>query len=222
MRKQILRILAAVIALSMMIWLMSCTNPPQNTNQSTASSNAANTANKEGEESQYKGGCGKVDIETAMNNILSGTDPKIDHVADQFNGKNIQFGVYTDEEGQYVIVIAGGVSDGKPGENSKNLEIMENVIKAVDQLVLKSCAFKAVFVSRDEFKSLTENQITLRQIKGFDWSSCEWPDIACPGGQCKPTCDGSVANSNANKGSNANASSNANSNSNANANANRP
>ena len=134
-----------------------------------------------------------------MDKILKGNEDeeKIDYVKDQYDGtghpdpkfRNIKFRVVT-EGGQNVIVIEGGLSDGKDAKPNENLEIMELVIRAVDQIVKKNCAFKAVFVKRGTLDQVETGTLRVDQIEGFDWSSCEWPNVACSGGECKPSCDG--------------------------------
>jgi hypothetical protein len=65
---------------------------------------------------------------------------------------------------------------------------MESVVKAIDQLVKKDCVWKAEFVKYGTFVKLDKGEIALSDIQGFDWSICEWPKIACPGGECLESC----------------------------------
>jgi hypothetical protein len=87
-----------------------------------------------------------------------------------------------------MIVIQGGLSDGKKGDDDLNSEFMEKFTKAVDQLVKKNCAFKAVFVPYGTFPRVDSGKLRVRDIEGFEWSSCEWPKIACPDGVCAEVC----------------------------------
>jgi hypothetical protein len=93
---------------------------------------------------------------------------------------------------------------------------MEKLIKDVDQRVKKN-HFKAVFVKYGTVEALDKYDLRPEDIEGFQWSSCDWPNIACPGGYCAPSCvrkDGNSMNSNANTNRNTNTNSNTNANSN--------
>jgi len=229
MKRQLFRIVLLVIALAIGFWLMSCATGPEKTNQTSITE-----AEKSGSDHHD---CSKKGIEDEMKKILTGNGGNIEYVAEQYKGPdpdhpsndpwNIDVRVLTYTNGQKVVVIEGELSDGRPENQGKNREIMELVTKAVDELITKNCVFKAVFVERGTLERLDKNEINPDTIAGFNWSSCDWPTVACPGGVCsQPPCarlvNGNTANQNSNANGNSSSNGNANSNSNINSNGNRP
>jgi hypothetical protein len=217
MKKQVTVVSVLLLSLFLAFLIMSCSPGSQNSNQT----NANTVTNSTPRTTQ----CSDSEITTEMDKII-----KNNGIENQHNGngnpKHIKYFEYyiANDGDKKILLIEGGISDGNGPNTGGNHEFMEKVIKAIDQLVTHNCVFKAEFVKYGTTRLLREGKIKLSDVQGFDWSVCEWPKIACPGGECLDSCPGmevSNANMPAATPGNSNANSPANSNSNANANANR-
>lgn len=222
MNKQLLGILLLVFGLTSVFLIMSCAPATQNTNQA---SNANVVAARE---VKFTKPCTLSSVNTDTNSMINAAGLKDQHdgTGNQYGLKNIDYKVF--EMGNPVVkvmFIQGAISDGKRNDNSKNSEHMEKLIREIDQLITKDCVDKAVFVKRGTFDSLSKGELKAEDIRGFEWSTCEWPNMPCAGGTCAQMCPEAVANvsSNANSNwtTNSNSNSNSNSKSNANSNTNR-
>jgi hypothetical protein len=211
MKKQLTLVSVLLLSLVIAFLIMSCASPTQNSNQ-TANANAnASTANKpdELEECSFNG------ITNSMNKIFKDTGIENQHTGNgnQYGTKNIVFKP-VQMGTEWVLLIEGGISDGKKDKPNENAEHMEKFIKAVDQIITKTCITRAMFVQRGTIERLEKGTLGLGDVPGFDWSTCDWPNIACPDGRCLERCpdksgpSGTPSNSNAgnaNSGGNANA-----------------
>ena len=108
----------------------------------------------------------------------------MDHSA---NLKYFKYDVIEDGEWK-VLVIEGGLSDGTKDTSMGNAELMEWMVRDVDQMVKKNCAFKTVFVKAGTLEAVKSGGLKREEIEGFEWSACEWPEVACPGGYCAQVC----------------------------------
>jgi hypothetical protein len=224
MKKQLTVVSILGLCVVLAVFILSCSPTPQNTNQ------ANNANNSNGNTVVITSPCSKASIEADMDKIVKNVGIENQHTGNgnPNNYKYFQFRVI-EEGSQKVLIIQGGISDGKKNDPSSNSEFMEKLIKDVDQLVKKDCVFKAVFVKYGTLEALDKGQIKTEDIEGFDWSACEWPMVACAGGVCSENClsaeslskTASNANYNSNSNANANANKNSNSNTNKNANTNR-
>lgn len=196
--------LASVLAMTLAI--MSCSPAPQNSDQPTnAHANAANGPEKE--TSRLSKPCTKKDIDDEMKKIIK--EVGIENQALKYD--------VMEDGGKWILLIEGGISDGKKNDPNGNSEFMEMLIKSVDQLVETNCVFNAIFVSQGTIEDVRAGRRLLRDVEGFEWSSCDWPNQPCPGGICANPCPGiasnvggspapgnnaNTANANANKDSN--------------------
>ncbi len=192
------------------IFMISCSSPTQNTNQ-TANANANNSNT-----SAKLTNCSESVIITEMNKIIkdAGIEDQKNGTGNQYGTKNINFKP-VQMGNEWILLIEGGISDGKKDKPSENSEHMEKFVKAVDQIITKTCVSRAMFVQRGTIERVNNGALGLGDIPGFDWSTCDWPNVACPNGQCMERCPdkatpgGTPSNSNT---GNANSSGNANAN----------
>jgi hypothetical protein len=157
-----------------------------------------------------------------MNKIIkdAGIEDQQKGTGNQYGTKNIAFKP-VQMGTEWVLLIEGGISDGRKNKPNENDEHMEKFIKAVDQIITKTCVTRAMFVERGTVDRLEKGLIGPGDIPGFDWSTCDWPNVACPNGQCMERCPDKTTPSttpsntnsgNANSGGNANANTAANTN----------
>jgi hypothetical protein len=215
MKKQLTVVSILGLCFVLAVLILSCSPTPQNTNQA----NSANNTN--GNTVVITSPCSKGSIEADMDKIVKNVGIENQHNGNgnPNNYKYFQFRVI-EEGSQKVLIIQGGISDGKNNDPNGNSEFMEKLIKDVDQMVKKNCVFKAVFVKYGTIEALDSGQLQPADIKGFDWSACEWPMVACAGGVCSENCilteSASSSAAKTNYSSNSASSSNTNTNKNAN------
>ena len=144
--KKLLTLCSMLILVLILVFLgMSCSQPSQNANlvaNANTNANSANTVPKL-TDCSYNG------ITNEMNDIVKsvGLEDQNKGTGNQYLTKNIQFKPVQIET-KWVLLIEGGISDGKKNDPSNNSEYMEKFVKAVDQIVTKTCVSRAIFVKR--------------------------------------------------------------------------
>ena len=200
MKKQLLGILLLIFALSVVFLIMSCAPATQNTNVASNANAMSSSVVKPTKP------CTKSSVDSDANLMVNAADLKNQHegTGNQYGHKNFDFRVIeVGPQKLKVLLIQGGISDGKKNEPDKNSEHMEKFIKEIDELITKDCVDRAIFVPRGSFARLDRGELRPDDIVGFEWSTCEWPNMPCAGGVCAETCPG-MENPTANTAANAN------------------
>jgi len=221
MKKQLIGFSILALSLALVFLVMSCA-PTQNTNQPL---NANTNANSNTEATLTD--CSENGINTEVNKIIKNSGIENQHTGsgNQYGTINLKFKPIQMGT-EWVLLIEGGISDGKKDKPSSNSEFMETFIKNVDQIITKTCVSRATFVNPGTIEKVEKGSLGIGDIPGFDWSTCDWPNVACPNGGCYERCPGktnpsSTPRTESNTNSNTSVNSNRNGNTSANGNANR-
>jgi len=201
-----IRISAGIISLGALLYFLACSpatkndNSSQNQNVSSASGNNApmdlSACTDFGSD---PGGAHAKGIKKGIKDKMSASLKKLLKDADNPTG-TFTIDVQKAENALYFVAYVRGRVSG-----DDNLKELSNILNDFQG---KSECLRMVYLLPDQTTNITTGD------PGFEWSSCEYPMVVCPNGEC---CHPTTANTNT---SNVNTNSNGNSNANANANSN--
>ena len=201
--------LALTVLLAVFLFILSCGTGPDNTNQNQnqnltrVNANLAvidsndpckQTTSAAKKEKLREKVIGKIDNDPILKKQYYGYGQY--PPGHQNDPPRFSFEVTDGPYGSVEIHFKGDISG--PGQ-------LEALVDFLDDYQKKGCLERVTFTSMNSLSSSPPGD-------DFEWSYCEWPTVACPGGVCaEPPCAGS-SNSNANSPPSGNSNTNSNSN----------
>ena len=165
--------LTAVIVV--VLWIMSCTTGPQNTNQAIKELNS-NAANANTAAIFFDKACDESNIDSRVIEVQRRINEELE---DDDELKEGRVKVLVRKVGQgYLELLVEGYAGGYDELNDLSHIIKKFMNKE------KRCVLSVSFVPTGTVQPAANT--SLNQI--FRWSACEWPLIACPGGECAKAC----------------------------------
>ncbi|HEY2847601.1 MAG TPA: hypothetical protein VGI80_07265 [Pyrinomonadaceae bacterium] len=207
MKNPILRSAAVAAILYTLVIASSCGDRQSNTtaNQNTAGNPNANAPSNQN--SNANGGSSGVPLMNAACNNPDINQKLLDvraAISGKFNGSNGNGDLYdqthkvngvdpnlkydveiagADPNGYLILYLAGGVEANK-GKSNKPFE---DLAKYTDEFVAKGCIQKVLFLPPGT--TLPPAPTASGDVQGFGWTSCDYPNVACAGGECLPSCN---------------------------------
>jgi hypothetical protein len=205
MKAQSIRISVGIIALGALLYFLACSPPAPNSNssqnqgvsqnQNQAGGNMSSMDMKPCDDYGPGHGAHAKAIKDEIKNKMSSSLKKL--LKDQDNpGGTFTLEVQKSTNGKYYVGYIKGKISGD--DNLKELSDILNDFQS------KQDCLRVIFFQPPTTSAVTDDG------PGFEWSSCEYPMVVCPNGECCMAVD---TNANTNTGS---------SNSNTNSNVNRP
>lgn len=200
MNKQLVRVFVLISILSMMFWIMSCQTGPQNVNVNQ-NQNIRNPNTAAAVPTPPNDACqGLTNIDDKVREVGNDVNTSVNTdngLANQRDGNehpnkipNFKYRVGKAGTGSFehvVIVIEGKISDGHGNQPAR---LMRELAHLIQKNVKRGCVYRIVFVPKGTLPASDTALVDFEKIQGFEWSACEWPNVACSNGECKPSCDG--------------------------------
>jgi len=214
MKGLVTKIASLILGLGISLLALSCAPGPPNANQNQNGSNAAqDNANVAFIPPQRDPTCDVPNLDARRNAVEGKINTKIDEDNELkamfrgHNGKPARLGfAVTKMTGSYRDFLEVHIK----GVVTQNTQL-DDLVEKLDNFMFEGCVHRIVFGP-----ATTMVPSMNRTIDGFEWHYCDYPNVACPNGECRESCNSIGSNGNSNSNVNTNTSANSNPNSNAN------
>ena len=210
MRNPILRSAAAAAILYMLVIVSSCgggqpntnaTGQNQNTggnqNANTPANGNSNTAAGNSNSGLTNAACNNPDINAKLASVRTALANKFDSsngggdLYDQTHKvNNVDPNLAYDVEiagtdpNKYLVLYFAGTVEANKGKSNKPFE---DLAKYADEFVAKGCVQRVLFLPPGTV--LPPAPVAADDMQGFGWTACDYPNVACAGGECLPSCN---------------------------------